>query len=53
VTFKDLQKLVQVEGGVPRNFLQKLQGKPLWTWDPNQYKQEDIKTKGIVVLIIS
>jgi hypothetical protein len=46
VTFKNLQKLVQAEGGVPGNFLQKLQGKPLWIWNPTQHKQEDIKTKG-------
>ena len=47
VTFKELQKLVQSQSGPEQSeLLQKILDKPLWTWDPKQHKQQDIKTKG-------
>jgi hypothetical protein len=47
VTFKDLQKLVQSQSGPEQNqLLLRLRDKPFWIWDPQQHRQEDIKTKG-------
>ena len=49
MTFKDLQKLIQSEAGasgINCNSFQKMQGLPFWTWDRQQHKQEDIRTKG-------
>jgi hypothetical protein len=47
VTFKDLQKLVQLQYGLEQNQLElRLRNKPFWIWNPNQHKQQDIKTKG-------
>ena len=49
VTFKDLQRLVQAEGGQAENILgplHELQGKPFWIWDRPSHKQADIGTKG-------
>ena len=53
MTFKDLQKLVQSQSGPEQSqLLQRLRGKPFWIWDKQEHKQEDIKQKEIVVLII-
>jgi hypothetical protein len=51
MTFKDLQRLVQAEGGGDRaeiifSPLQKLQGKPLWVWERPEHKQADRANKG-------
>ena len=47
MTFKDLQKLVQSQYGLEQNQLElRLRNNPFWIWDPNQHKQQDIKTKG-------
>jgi hypothetical protein len=54
VTFKDLQKLVQSQASLEQNQLvTRLKDKPFWIWNIEQHKQEDIKQKGIVALIIS
>ena len=49
IVFKDLQKLVshsqQLESA-HKELFERLQGKPFWTWDKQQHKQEDIKTDG-------
>jgi hypothetical protein len=47
VTFKDLQKLIQHSQLDTRKELFKpLQGKPLWIWNIQEHKREDIKTSG-------
>ena len=46
--FKDLQKLVatQQRDNTHRELYQRLQGKPFWVWDKQEYKQEDIRSSG-------
>lgn len=47
MTFKDLQRLVQSQSAPEQSqLLQRLRDKPFWIWDPQQHKQEDIKTNG-------
>jgi hypothetical protein len=48
VTFKDLQKLVQVEAGQNQslNLQAKLQGKAFWYWDRVEHKDRDRLNKG-------
>jgi hypothetical protein len=47
VTFRDLQKLVQLQTSLEQNqLITRLANKPFWIWNIEQHKQEDIKTKG-------
>jgi hypothetical protein len=47
MTFKDLQKLVQSHpNGQQNELLERLNDKPLWIWNQQQHKLEDIKTDG-------
>ena len=49
--FKDLQKLVQQSQQQEQELnsneeFERLRDKPFWIWDIEEYKQEDINTKG-------
>jgi hypothetical protein len=47
VTFKDLKKRVSLEASQEETRLfERLKGKPLWIWDKQKHKQEDMKTNG-------
>jgi hypothetical protein len=48
VVFKDLHKLVSSsqQQNIRRELFERLRDKPLWIWDKQQHKQEDIRTDG-------
>jgi hypothetical protein len=51
LTFKDLKKKVSLEAATITQqqfrLTERLQNKPFWIWDIQEYKQEDIRTKGL------
>jgi hypothetical protein len=48
VTFKDLKKRINLEATTQQQFklTDRLYNKPFWTWNIQEHKREDIKTKG-------
>jgi hypothetical protein len=48
VTFKDLKKLVSLEGTTEQHakLFDRLLNKRFWIWNQKQHRQEDIKTNG-------
>jgi hypothetical protein len=47
VTFKDLRKIVSLEAPAQQQqskLFERLLNKPLWIWNTEEHKQEDIKT---------
>jgi hypothetical protein len=47
VTFKDLKRRVTLESAQQQcRLFERLQNKPFWIWDVEEYKQEDIRTDG-------
>jgi hypothetical protein len=47
LTFKDLKKRVTLEAAQQQSRLfERLQNKPLWIWNTEEHKKEDIKTNG-------
>jgi len=48
IVFKDLQKLVShsQQQNIRKELFQRLQNKPIWIWNKEKHKQEDIRTDG-------
>jgi hypothetical protein len=46
LTFKDLKRIVSLTTQQQSRFTQKLRNKPVWIWNIDQHKQEDIRTNG-------
>jgi len=48
IVFKDLQKLVShsQQQNIRKELFQRLQNKPIWIWNKEEHKQEDIRTDG-------
>ncbi|MFL6384351.1 MAG: hypothetical protein ACJ712_05170 [Nitrososphaeraceae archaeon] len=53
--FKDLKKRVNLETTAQNQskLFERLEHKPFWIWDVQEYKREDIKCTEIAILIIS